>query len=198
MAVRKSKQVGAALLCAAGVGLAGCASSSTAAPPPSGAASSSAPETGTPKPTPKPTTPPTTPSTSRPVQSRPPAPVDGTCPYAGAEQIAETIGQHISRTTVTRTRPHPGCSFYRPNGEQAVDIQVSVLASAVAAQTRAIQLGGASANPVTGVGDGGVVAITDTGALLAVSKGAALVVVKINQKISLEAREIAGYVVGKI
>jgi hypothetical protein len=125
-------------------------------------------------------------------------PVTGVCPYVGSEQVAETVGQHIDRSTVTPTRPHPGCSFYRPNGEQAADIQVSVLPTAVAAQAKAVALGGHSANPISNVGDGGVVALTPTGAVLAVSKGKALVVIRINQRISLEAREIAGYVVAHL
>jgi hypothetical protein len=128
----------------------------------------------------------------------PAAPVEGSCPYASTEQVAETVGQHLSRATVTPTRPHPGCSFFRPNGERAADIQVTVLATAVAAQAKAVALGGRGANPVGSVGDGGVVALTPTGALLAVSKGRALVVVRINQRISLEARELAGYVVARL
>jgi hypothetical protein len=48
------------------------------------------------------------------------------------------------------------------------------------------------------VADGGTVAITAAGAVLAVSKGAALVVVRINQRISLEAIEIAKLVVAKV
>jgi hypothetical protein len=114
-----------------------------------------------------------------------------------SQQVQETIGQHIDRSTVTATKPFPGCSFYRPNGEQAADVQVSVLATAAAAQARAIALGGRSANPVN-VGDGGVVALTPTGALLAASKGKALVVIRIIQRISLEARELAGYVVAHL
>jgi hypothetical protein len=92
---------------------------------------------------------------------------------------------------VTPTRPYPGCTFYRPNGEAAADIAVSVLASPTAAQAKAIAVGGKAANPVNGLGDGGVVAITDDGAVLAVSTGRTLVVVRINQRISLEAKEIA-------
>lgn len=127
-----------------------------------------------------------------------PRPVEGHCPYAGSQQIADAVGQHIDRTTVTPTRPYPGCSFYRPNGEQAADIQVTRYGTAAAAQARAIALGGSGANPVAGVGDGGTVRVTATGAVLAVSKGPALVVVRINQRISLEAREIAGFVVARL
>jgi len=109
--------------------------------------------------------------------------------------MSQTVGQRIARTTVTATRPYPGCSFYRANGERAADIAVTRLATPTAAQRRAVAVGGRGANPVNGVGDGGVVRVTADGAVLAVSKGRALVVVRINQRISLEAKEIAGYVV---
>ena len=55
-------------------------------------------------------------------------------------------------------------------------------------------IGGRAANPVNGLADGGVVAVTADGAVLAVSKGRTLVVVRINQRSSLEAKELARYV----
>ena len=73
-----------------------------------------------------------------------------------------------------------------------------MLASPAAARARAVAAAGAGANPVDGVADGGAVAITDAGAVLGVSKGRALVVVRINQRISLEAVEIAKLVVAKL
>jgi hypothetical protein len=111
--------------------------------------------------------------------------------------MADTVGQHLDRTTVTRTRPYAGCAYYRFNGEKAVDIRVSVLPTAAAARARAVGLPGAAANPAE-VADGGAVAITADGAVLAVSKGRALVVVRINQRSSLEAVEIARFVVAVI
>jgi Domain of unknown function (DUF2020)/Protein of unknown function (DUF3558) len=187
---------GVVLVLAGAVALAGCSSGSgTQADPGAG---SQAPPSSAPATTRPPATRPKPPS--RPVQTPPPSPVEGTCPYVPSDTVQDVVGQHITRTTVTPTTPHPGCSFYRPNGEKAADIEVSVLATAVAAQTRAIQLGGKGANGITGrdLGDGGVVAISETGALLAVSKGRALVVVRINQRISLEARELATYVVARV
>jgi hypothetical protein len=110
----------------------------------------------------------------------------------------DIVGQHISRTTVTRTTPHPGCAFYRPDAEKAADVAVSVLPSVTAARTQAIRLPGPDANPVDSVGDGGAVAITGDGAVLAVSTGRTLVVVRINQRISLEAVELAKLVVARL
>ncbi|MFL6128340.1 MAG: DUF2020 domain-containing protein [Mycobacteriales bacterium] len=175
------------LVAAAVAGAAGCGSpvgDETAAPPGNAATAGTPPAATTTKP--------------RPTATPMAVTVDGPCPYVDRETMAETVGQHIARTTLTSTRPHAGCGFYRPNGEQAVDIAVSVLASPSAAQARAIAMAGPAANPVDGVGDGGAVAITDTGALLGVSEGRALVVVRINQRSSLEAVEIARMVVAKL
>lgn len=181
------RTVTAGLLALAVAGTGGCAPSAddgAATPAAPTTTATVAPRTTAARPAPKPTPKPVT--------------VDAPCPYADAGTIAGTVGQRISRTTVTRTRPHVGCGFYRPSGEKAADIAVSVLASPAAAQARATAIAGAAANPVDDVGDGGAVTITDTGAVLGVSKGRALVVVRINQRISLEAVEIARMVVAKL
>jgi len=139
-----------------------------------------------------------TPTRTPPTRTPPPVTVEAPCPYADAATVRDIVGQHIARVTVTRTTPHPGCAFYRPNGEKAADLAVSVLASATAAQAEAIRLTGPGANPVDSVADGGTVAITGDGALLAVSKARALVVVRINQPVSLEAIELAKLVVARL
>ena len=178
---------------AAGLLLAGCDAAGQEAAP-------AAPGTTVPRPTsPAPPTSSATPTPpAPPARTPPPVTVDGACPYADAAAVMDIVGQHIARTTVTKTTPHPGCAFYRPNAEKAADVAVSVLASAAAAQAEAIRLTGPDANPVDSVGDGGTVAITGDGAVLAVSKGPVLVVVRINQRISLEAIEVAGLVVAAL
>jgi Domain of unknown function (DUF2020) len=178
---------------AVGVLLAGCdtATQDSAAPVPTTVAPTVVPTVA-------PTTAAPTTTAPKPKPTKPAVTVDGPCPYADTATVMDIIGQHLDRTTVTTTTPHPGCAFYRPDAEKAAEITVSVLASATAAQTQAIRLGGRGANPVTGVGDGGTVAIVAAGAVLAVSKGAALVVVRINQQISLEAVELAKLVVAKL
>jgi uncharacterized protein DUF2020 len=172
---------------AAGLLLAGCDGwDREAAPAPSTqAATPSSPRVATPTRTP-------------PTRTPQPVTVEAPCPYADAATVRDIVGQHIARVTVTRTTPHPGCAFYRPNGEKAADVAVSVLANPAAAQAEAIRLTGPTANPVDSVGDGGTVAITGDGATLAVSSGAALVVVRINQRVSLEAIELAKLVVATL
>ena len=175
---------------ASGLLLAGCDAAGQQAPP-------TAPTRTAPPAAPTRTaSPPTAPAT--PARTRPPVTADAPCPYAGAATVMDIVGQHITRTTVTSTTPHPGCAFYRPNGEKAADVAVSVLASATAAQAEAIRLTGPGANPVDSVADGGTVVITGDGALLAVSKSRALVVVRINQPVSLEAIELAKLVVARL
>jgi Domain of unknown function (DUF2020) len=183
----------------AGVLLTGCDTSSqdTAAPVPTTVAPTSAATTGAATTSAFPTTSAAR-TTARPKPTPAPVTIDAPCPYADTATVMDIIGQHLARTTVTKTTPHPGCAFYRPNAEKAAEVTVSVLPSAAAAQAQAIRLGGASANPVDGVADGGTVAITAAGALLAVSKGTALVVVRINQRISLEAIDLAKLVVAKV
>jgi hypothetical protein len=180
----------------AGACLVGCESGSepgsggTAAQTP-GPVSPTAEPTSSPPPR---TTPPARATTSTPA----PNPVEGRCPYLDADTVAGIVGQHISRTTVTPTRPYPGCSFYRPNGELAVDVAISELATPTQAQAKAIAIGGRAANPVNGVADGGVVAVTADGAVLAISKSRLLIVIRINQRSSLEAKELARSVSGRI
>jgi hypothetical protein len=112
--------------------------------------------------------------------------------------VSDIVGQRLGRTTVTRTRPHVGCGYYRGDGEKAVDIAVSVLGSAAAAQARALAIPGAAANPVEDVADGGAAAVTDAGTVLAISEGRTLVVVRVNQRVPIEAVEIAKLVVAKV
>jgi Domain of unknown function (DUF2020) len=182
-------------LAVAGLAAAGCSGTDEPVAAPTVAAPTATTTAAAPR-----TTAPTR-TTAKPTTSRPtPPPVtsDADCPYADRELMSGTVGQRIGRTTVTRTRPHVGCGYYRGDGEKAVDIAVSVLGSAAAAQARAIALVGKSANPVDGVADGGAVAVIDNGTLLAVSKGATLVVVRVNQRVPLEAVEIAKLVVAKV
>lgn len=127
-----------------------------------------------------------------------PSTVDAPCPYVDTATVMNTIGQHLTRTTVTSTAPHPSCAFYRPDGAVAAQVTVSEAANPIAAQNSALTQAGSSSNPVTGIGDYGVVAIVDDGALLAVTKGRTLIMIKINQQSSLEAKEIARVVVGAL
>lgn len=148
------------------------------APPPTATLDPSSP-TGTPEPT---TDPPAEPVTT-----------EGDCRYLETEFVEQTVGQRITRTTYTSTSHEllPGCTFYRPDGDPAVDVAVTGFPSEVEAQTAAIEQGTAAANPVDDIADGGVVLVDTERAVLAVTSGRTLLVVTINQASSLEARAIA-------
>jgi hypothetical protein len=168
--------------------LAGCRSGSPAAGPAPGTA---VPASTAPAPT-------TTPTTTPPRRSGTPVVTrDGACPYFGAAFAEQTIGQHLARSTVTSARPYPGCTLYRPDGGKAIEIQVSLYGTPLAAQQRAVSLLGHAANP-TDVGDRATVAIVADGARLLASKGRYLIAIFINQQSSLQAHDIATAVVNKI
>jgi len=144
--------------------------------------------------------PPTTrrPTTAPPRRTTPPAITrDGACPYFTQAFAQQTVGQHLSRSTVTTTAPYPGCTLYRPDGDKAIDVRVTAYPTALAAQRKAVTVLGAGANP-TDVGDHGTVAIVAAGARLAASKGRYLIVVFINQQSSLQAHDLASAVAAKI
>lgn len=120
---------------------------------------------------------------------------DGPCPYFTTSFAMETVGQHLTRSTVTSQTPYPACVLYRPDGNPAVKIQVIEAATVIKAQEQAVTELGASANPVPGVGDKGTVAIVGDGARLVVSKGRYVLELWINQQSSLQARLLAAQAV---
>lgn len=122
--------------------------------------------------------------------------VDGPCPYLETDFVEQTVGQMIERSTYTTVNPDlpPDCAFYRPDGDPAVVVELTQYAGPAEAQTAAVELGTADADPVDDVGDGGVVLVGEDDAVLAVSVEATLLVVRINQASSLEARALADVV----
>lgn len=129
------------------------------------------------KPTPKPTP-------TKPVETH-----DGTCPYLATDFVELTIGQRLARTTVTTAEP-PGCAFYRPDAEVAASVTPTRAASLRDARLKVLAAVGDSGNPLPDLGDGGVVKVVEDGAVLAVSRGTLVVVVRINQQSSLQATEV--------
>lgn len=108
-----------------------------------------------------------------------------------------TIGQHLARTTVTTAEP-PACVFYRPDAEVAASVTPTHTASLRAARLKVLAAVDGEANPLPDLGDGGVVKVIDSGAVLAASKGTLVIVVRINQQSSLQATEIGRKVIGAL
>ncbi|PRZ42754.1 uncharacterized protein DUF2020 [Antricoccus suffuscus] len=121
--------------------------------------------------------------------------VEAACPYLDTEFVKGTIGQHLSKVTVTTvtppTGPLPQCAFARPNGEVAVTVSSTTVTDAAQAMSLALQFA-PDGNPVS-AGEGGSVLVKKGGneTVLAAYKGTALLYVTINQESSLEATEIA-------
>ncbi|MFD1152126.1 DUF2020 domain-containing protein [Saccharothrix hoggarensis] len=132
----------------------------------------------------------------------PPVPeptADGQCPYLASSFVQEANGQLAPRVRLSADRPNPACFFYA----NAKDVQLSVWVfqgdpeTAKAVVDRAAPV--ASSNPATAP-DGwtGGAVTTDTGAVYAVSKDGAAVVVTSNQKQTIKTRRIAETVVGNL
>jgi hypothetical protein len=185
--------VGVAVAAAAAVGCSkqGAETSGSALPQPG----SGQPGTSSEPPTSQTTTPgtPTKRPTTSPVSTK-----DGPCPYFTTEFAQDTVGQHLARSTVVTTHPYHGCVLYRPDGGKAVEVQVTIFLTAVAAQQRAVTVLGAGANPSPGVGDRATVLVQPDGTRLAASKGRYLIQIWINQQSSLQAHEIAVKVAARI
>lgn len=128
-----------------------------------------------------------------------PSTVDAPCPYIDSDTIENTIGQRLSRTTVTSTVPNPGCDFYRADGTPAGSIRVTQYSTVPEAQRAALDTVGEDiANPADGIGDYGVVGVVENGAVLAATAGNKLLVVRINQQESIEVKSIASEVITQL
>lgn len=150
-------------------------------------------------PTPSQSSPAGSPTPSPPPTAAPPIrTTDGPCPYVDLDTVTNTVGQRLVRSTVTSTSPRPSCTFYRPDEKPAASIGLSVHKDAPTAQTAALKQVGANANPVSGLGDFSVGAVTEDGAVVATTFGTTLIVVTINQQSTLQAKELAGLVLAKL
>lgn len=127
-----------------------------------------------------------------------PETVEQDCPYLDTATVQDTVGQQTPTVTTTGVPggPPPTCTFLKPNDEAAATVEVSQATDAIAAQTAAVQrVAGIGGTAVDDIADGGGIASTDGGTVLAVADGTLVVVVTINQASSLQARELAQAVV---
>lgn len=116
----------------------------------------------------------------------------GPCPYLGTSFVADANGQHVSKVQTSSDEPHPACFFYALNGKLQLTVRVYVGDPAVATALvdKAAPL--SSSDPANDPpGWQGGYQPTDTGAVYAVAKGGAAVVVTTNQKQTVKARTVA-------
>ncbi|MEU4801474.1 DUF2020 domain-containing protein [Actinosynnema sp. NPDC023587] len=143
-----------------------------------------------------------TPSSAPGPAGPPPVPepvAEGTCPYLEPGVVAEANGQLVRKVRLSADQPRPACFFYA-NG---TDVQLSVWVfqgverTAKAVVDRAAPVADSSpASAPAGWAGGSLVG--DTGAVYAVAKGGAAVVVTSNQQQTIKAKRIAETVIGNL
>jgi hypothetical protein len=125
--------------------LTACHSSSTAAGGTSTNSVRSIPSTSTPPPatsatpTPKP----------KPTPHRPVREIDGTCPYIGTQDLADSVGSRVGRTTVLTSTPR-GCRFYLPFSDfhAVAQITARTYADALTAHNAMVRIAETGSQPI--------------------------------------------------
>jgi hypothetical protein len=115
----------------------------------------------------------------------------GPCPYLEESYVEETNGQRVSEVQTSVDQP-PACFFYRPDGSVQLTVRVYTGDAAVAKAIVDAAAPVATANPaeLTGGWKGGAQP-TEAGAIYAIAKDTAAVVVTTNQEQTIKAKQIA-------
>lgn len=141
-------------------------------------------------PTPSTTTPPQPPPEPKPAREAP-------CPYLEDEFVEQTNGQRVGETRISADEPHAACFFYRSDGKEQLRVQVAVgldPATARAMVDLAAPVDTSDPASLPGGWEGGKQP-TDRGAVFAVHKDGAAVVVIGNQEQTIKVSRIAEQVV---
>jgi UPF0176 protein len=140
------------------------------------------------------------PSSSAPApasSAAPPLPPDprptatGPCPYLDTAFVADANGQRVPKVQTSADQPHPACFFYDKAGKLQLTARVYVGDPAVATALvdRAAPLN--TSNPATNPsGWQGGYQQTDAGAVYAVAKAGAAVIVSTDQSQTVKARTV--------
>lgn len=117
---------------------------------------------------------------------------DGRCPYLETSFAAETNGQQVSRVRLSADDP-PACFFYRGDGSEQLRVQVLTGADAAVAKALVDRVAPVTTSDPAALDGGweGGKQPTDAGAVFAVAKGGAAVVVVTNQKQTIKASRVA-------
>ncbi len=121
---------------------------------------------------------------------------DGKCPYLDTDFAAETNGQQVSKVRLSADEP-PACFFYRGDGDEQLRVQVLSAADPAVAKAlvdRVTPVATSDPASLDGGWEGGKQP-TDSGAVFAVAKGGAAVVVVTNQKQTIKASVVAERVI---
>jgi hypothetical protein len=124
-----------------------------------------------------------------PAQPQPTA--DGPCPYLDNRFVADANGQLVNHVRTSPEQPHPTCFFYGNPKDVQLTTRVYVGDPAVAKALVDQAAPVSSSNPAdqpTGWSGGSLV--TDQGAVYAVAKGGAAIIVTTDQKQTVKARRV--------
>ncbi|GLZ32674.1 hypothetical protein Lesp02_48620 [Lentzea sp. NBRC 105346] len=132
------------------------------------------------------------------VPAKPEPAKDGPCPYLDTKFVAEANGQLVRKVMLSADEPHPTCFFYANATEIQLTVRIYVGDKRIA-KTLVNEAAGADASPAT-VPEGwsGGSMPTQSGAVYAVAKDGAAVVVTTNQKQTIKARRIAETAIGNL
>ncbi|HEY0499971.1 MAG TPA: DUF2020 domain-containing protein [Kutzneria sp.] len=173
----KNAVLGAGVLAAVVVGVAGCSSPQAA------------PGTAAPAPT---TTSKAATSTSAAVPGEPVPVGAGQCPYLASSFVEDANGEKVTKVMLSADKPHPACFFYSFGNDKQMTVQVYVgdAGSATALVNKAAPIDTSDKAELPGGWAGGSEA-TSGGAVYAVSKAGAAVVVTTDQKQTIKAKQVA-------
>jgi UPF0176 protein len=134
---------------------------------------------------------PATPTVAKPPPSPVPA-ADGKCPYLDNAFVAEANGQRVSKVKLSADKPHPACFFYRSDGKIQLTVQVFAgdagQAKALVDQAAPV----ATSDPAKlDAGWTGGSQTTKNGAVFAVAKEGAAIVITTNQAQTIKAKRVA-------
>ncbi|RZQ65430.1 DUF2020 domain-containing protein [Amycolatopsis suaedae] len=166
------------VLIAAGLLLGGCGQAAEPVPPPA-----------PPPPPPAPVTVPPAPEATR----------DGDCPYLDSGFVARTNGQRVSKVRLSADQPNPACFFSALTGKVQVTTRVysgdPQVAKALVDQAAPVGTSNPADEPA---GWSGGAQPVEGGAVYAVAKGGAAVVVTTNQAQTVKARELTREIVTRL
>ncbi|MBC6449233.1 DUF2020 domain-containing protein [Actinokineospora xionganensis] len=140
--------------------------------------------------------------TEPPSAQAPPAPepvADGPCPYLESTAVADANGQRVTKVRISADKPHPACFFYRPDGTVQLTVRIYLGEPAIATAIVDEAAPRATSDPARSPQgwEGGSLS-GEKGAVYAVAKDKAAVVVTSNQAQTIKARRIVEAVVAEL
>jgi UPF0176 protein len=123
----------------------------------------------------------------------------GPCPYLTTTFVADANGQHVSKVQTSADEPHPACFFYALTGKLQLTVRVysgdPAVAKALVDKAAPVDTSDPATYPAGW--QGGYQSMAG-GAVYAVAKGGAAVIVTTNQEQTVKARTVAGQAISAL